>query len=172
MNEKSLRLFYALWPDDKARARLQHLQGFTRGRRIHQDKLHMTLAFLGQQPAEKLPQLKNILADLPHSDIMLSIDHLGYFKKNRIAWAGMQAIPDALLELQLTLVKMLESKGITLLDNTGHFKPHVTLARDADPPADVPFDPIVWHAGHAALLHSTQENGKLIYRVLASRMLI
>ncbi|MBI1891592.1 MAG: RNA 2',3'-cyclic phosphodiesterase [Burkholderiales bacterium] len=167
MSEKSLRLFYALWPNKDVRVKLQQLQQHTRGRYTRPENLHITLAFLGQQAAETLPQLQNILAGLPYCDFSLSIDRLGYFKKNRIAWAGMKDIPEPLFTFQKNLVQSLDAAGIAF-DSGNRFKPHVTLAREADPPLDTSFDPIVWQAAQTTLVQSTQMDGILTYRVLAS----
>jgi 2'-5' RNA ligase len=164
----SLRLFYALWPDDATRAALQKLQMRVRGRHMRYENLHITLAFLGQQTVAQLPLLKKILADLPRCDIALSIDRLGYFKKPRIAWAGTHAVPDALTMLQNALVQALEQHGI-VFDRHNHFKPHITLARDAEPPDDAPFEVVTWHARQSVLVQSMQSGGGLAYRVLAAR---
>lgn len=164
----SLRLFYALWPNDAVRERLQALQLGMHGRLIRYENLHITLAFLGQQPASHLPLLKKILADLPQFTVRLPLDRIGYFKKSRITWAGTHAVPDDLLALQSALAASLATNGIAF-DHRVRFVPHVTLARDADPPADRPFDAIDWEAADAALVESSNSGGRLLYRVLAMR---
>src|SRR6476661_5320556 len=100
----TVRLFYALWPDDATRTALLHLQTRLQGRKTPYDKLHVTLAFLGSQPVSVLPTLHDILADLPASPLTLTLDRLSYFTKNRIAWAGMHDVPETLLLLQRALV--------------------------------------------------------------------
>ncbi len=166
----SMRLFYALWPDDATREKLQHLQTLVQGRHVLYANLHVTLAFLGNQPLTNLPLLKTILANLPRADITLQLDRLGYFSKSRIAWAGTHAVPDELLAWQSSLAHVLEQHDITF-DRKGKFTPHVTLARDADLPLDCPFDAITWHASQVALVQSLQQGGALAYRVLAMRNL-
>src|SRR5438045_2993707 len=89
----SLRLFYALWPDETVRDALSALQAPLQGRRTQRANLHLTLAFLGMQPASLLPVLQGILQQLPQADIALTIDHSGHFAQRRIAWAGMWQIP-------------------------------------------------------------------------------
>lgn len=164
---KPLRLFYALWPDDATREALTALQMQQRGRRTRTGNLHATLAFLGAKPPTQLGLLEDILADLPHSAITLQIDRLGYFKRKRIVWAGSHAVPDTLVNLQQSLAQALIRNGIDF-DRTNDFTPHVTLARDADPPADGPFDTFAWEVRQVALVQSLQENGRLDYKVLAS----
>lgn len=169
-NKESLRLFFALWPDDLMRGELVRLQQSLQGRKIPYDNLHITLAFLGQQPAERLATLKDILMHLPRTSITLTLDRVGYFPRNRIAWVGMHEVPAALLGLQQHLTQALTQCGIAF-DSQLKFKPHITLARDAAPPPDMTFNPIVWQAQHVALVQSVTTPGGSRYQVLASRRL-
>jgi 2'-5' RNA ligase len=168
--EDSLRLFYALWPDDAARAELMRLQSGLHGRLTRYDNFHITLAFLGQQPAALLPALKEILERLPTGSMTLTLNRSGYFSRNRIAWAGMHAPPDALFELQRSLAQLLVRKQVAY-DAQSSFKPHVTLARNASPPSDMVFTPIVWRASQVVLVQSDMQRDGVIYRVLGSRSL-
>ena len=115
-----------------------------------------------------LPVLKSVLHDLPPLDIALTIDRTGYFAKHRIAWVGLREVPPPLLTLHAALNRLLESHGI-VFDRRTAFKPHLTLARDAPSPPDMPITPIHWPAGQVALVQSRNENGALRYRVLAAR---
>lgn len=165
---ESLRLFYALWPDDGTRAGLMRIQAQMRGRMVRYENLHITLAFLGQQPANLLPVLTEILPQLPALPITLTLDRLGYFTRKRIAWVGMHDPPEELFKLQRHLAEMLAGRDISF-DNRPDFKPHVTLARDARAPTDMVFAPITWRASQAVLVQSMTNGGT--YRVLASRSL-
>lgn len=166
----SLRLFFALWPEAEVRTALHDLQALTPGRHTRSEHLHMTLAFLGRQPAQLLPVLKTILATLPDTDAELRIDRLGYFRKNRIAWAGTHAAPESLTALHAALAQALEQHGIAF-DRATRFRPHITLAREAEPPLEQAFEPFTWQLHQLALVESTQEAGRLAYRVLAMRKL-
>lgn len=169
-NKESLRLFYALWPDDLTRGELVRLQQAIQGRKIRYSNLHITLAFLGQQPVAQLPALKDILMHLPSTSITLTLDRVGYFSRNRIAWAGMHEPPDTLVGLQQQLTQSLTQHGITF-DSELKFKPHITLARDAAAPLDSIFTPIVWQADQIALVQSVMKPEGPSYEVLASRRL-
>jgi 2'-5' RNA ligase len=166
----TMRLFYALWPDDATRTELVQVQTNFHGRLTRYENLHITLAFLGEQPASLLPDLKDILEHLPKSAMTLTLDRLGYFQKNRIAWAGMHNPPDALFTLQSELAQALLRRNVSF-DSRAAFKPHVTLARDATPPADMVFAPITWQANQVALVQSKTQPDGVSYRVLASRSL-
>ena len=167
MMTQPLRLFYALWPDDAVRAALMDIQAPMHGRKTPYRNLHITLAFLGQQPAGMLPALKKILAELPRTAPPLVLDRVGYFTNNRIAWAGMHGTPDALIALQRDLTHRLRQNQIDFKD-AAEFRPHVTLARDAAPPECLPFEPICWQADHVALVESVTQQDGVSYRVLAS----
>ncbi len=164
---QSLRLFYALWPDDVTRDALAKLQAGISGRKTSYENLHLTLAFLGDQTIASLPVLKKILANFPQQDTTLTLDRIGYFPKSRIAWAGPHAASNALFELRRCLTSELIQANFTV-DTRAAFKPHVTLARDATVPDEAPFEPIHWHARHVCLVASSAEPDGVRYRILAS----
>lgn len=163
-----MRLFFALWPDDATRAALMRLQSGLSGRRTAYGNLHVTLAFLGRQPAAHLPVLRSMLHALPGREMMLEINRLGYFPRNRIAWAGMDRPPEALLELHRALAQALQAGGIAF-DAHGPFRPHITLVRNADAPEDKPFEPIHWMARDIALVQSDMQARGVAYRVMEMR---
>jgi len=167
---ESLRLFFALWPDDATRTELMRLQASIRGRLIPYSNLHLTLAFLGQQPAALVPDLQEILSRLAAETANLKLDRVGYFSRTHIAWAGTHETPQELLQLAQELTLALAQHGIRL-NNPRDFTPHITLARDAAPPQDFNFEPIAWRAHQAALVQSDTMPEGSVYRVLASRSL-
>lgn len=171
MNAKqpdSHRLFFALWPDDATATALRQLQTDMHGRLTSYGNLHVTLVFVGQQPIALLPELKDVLAHLPRSDIRLRLDHVGYFRRNRIAWAGARDVPEPLLALHGNLVDALRKHKVDF--KVEHeFKPHITLARDASIPADMTFEPIVWHANRVALVKSVTTAEGSTYQMVAER---
>ncbi len=163
-----MRLFFALWPDENTRAQLAELQRELKGRKTRRENLHMTLAFLGEQPEACLPSLQSLLHELTVPKIDLLIDRIGYFSRQRIAWAGMQHVPESLLLMQRELSTALEQSGIAF-DRRKQFKPHITLARDAVPPGAINFAPFPWHACQVSLLQSVMDSTGVSYRVLASQ---
>jgi RNA 2',3'-cyclic 3'-phosphodiesterase len=161
-------LFYALWPDDATRTELTKLQAHVNGRLTRPQNLHLTLVFLGPQPDALLPILRSVLAQLESAPIDIDIDRLGYFSKNRIAWAGAQTMPNALLSLQKKLVQALSRKGIPCAIGKT-FNPHITLARKAAAPSERPFTPLRWQADQIVLAQSPQPDELPYYRVLAAQ---
>lgn len=163
-----MRLFFALWPDEVTRARLAALQHGLKGRKTRPGNLHITLAFLGEQPESLLPGLQELLQELSVPDMHLSIDHIVNRKRQRMVWACMQQVPESLLGLQRALCTGLQQRGIAF-DRRNHFTPHVTLARDAMPTEPPRFEPIAWHAGQVSLVQSVAETNGLVYKLLASQ---
>ncbi|KRC00064.1 RNA 2',3'-cyclic phosphodiesterase [Duganella sp. Root198D2] len=148
------KLFFALWPDDAVRQALVRLQTPVRGRLIPPEKLHLTMAFLGQQPAEALPVLLGILHATHVPPLQLTLDCYGYFKRPHIAWAGMGTAPGGLLAAQAELMSRLAAAGFSAATH-GEFKPHVTLAREAkEAPAEFGAVPVVWNVEGLALVES------------------
>lgn len=165
-----LRLFYALWPDELTRMKLAALQQQVSGRKMSAQNLHLTLAFLGNQPHTLLPILKEILHQLPLQSMQIDIDSLDYFSKPRIAWAGPRAAPAALFTLQSDLMQALERAQIHLKPVAG-FRPHITLTRDAPPPLEAAIQTVKWEAKEIALLQSVSSLQGPHYQVLAQRTL-
>lgn len=167
---ETLRLFFALWPDDTTRTALQQLQMPIQGRIIPYGNLHLTLAFLGQQPASLVRTAKDILSHLKTIPISLTLDRMGYFPRNHIAWIGAHQPPAELLQLHQELTEALRHANVAF-DSPQTFKPHITLARDATLPPDINFTPIPWRADHVVLVQSVTNAEGAHYEVVASRSL-
>ena len=149
----SIRLFYALWPDEPTRQALSGWQKHLSGRKTPSQNLHITLAFLGEQPRESLDEISAIVNTLSFEKILLALDKTGYFAHNRISWAGMTEVPENLLQLHQDLTFALNERQIPF-DGRNRFTPHVTLARHSDRPRITSHAPVLWHARHLALVES------------------
>ena len=166
------RLFFALWPDPAVRTALAQLQAGISGTPTRPEKLHLTLAFLGQQPASALPSLCNVLDQISAQPMALQLDIHGYFPRLRIAWAGMQSVPPALLVLRGALMHALAAGQFVPAFEQDRFNPHVTLARKAQPQPAAGFPPIRWLATQLVLAESSTGTGTGVYRIVASRQLM
>ena len=167
---KQRRLFFALWPDDTTRSALARLQFELHGNKTRYRNFHITLAFLGDQSETMLPELQNILAHLSGMEMVLQLDRIGYFARQRIAWAGMTQEPPGLKRLQTDLTAQLSGHHVQF-ESRAVFRPHITLVRDADDPGAMDFPPIVWHAKQVTLMQSLVQDDGLHYQVLASHWL-
>lgn len=168
----SLRLFYALWPDEATRTALAGLLTPPgqpgHGRPTAPENLHLTMAFLGMQPAQVVPALEQVLHAISFPELRLQLDRYGYFQRARIAWLGMKHPPPSLLQLQRELSAALRQCGIGH-DKESTFRPHVTLARNAPAAPSGKEAGIIWQAPQLALVHSTTTPHGPIYQVLAQR---
>lgn len=173
MNLKPLRLFFALWPDDRVReelaAAIKHLKQSTSARWVSTDKLHMTLAFLGYVQPDRLDALTEAAgnaANSPPFDLVL--DRTEFWRGPGIICLGTASAPDALNVLAAGLAKNLRAASFDL--ETRPFRAHLTLARKAKRlPADLEFaDPVHWSVASFCLVESRQEQAGSSYMVLHS----
>jgi 2'-5' RNA ligase len=168
----ALRLFFALWPDQAARAALLRLQrrlGQPPGARaVAPENLHLTMAFLGMQPAALLAQIEAILDRVALPAMSLDVDCYGCFSRARIAWAGIRRPPPALAALHEALMAALKDSGIGH-DKASAFRPHISLLRNATCESAALAEPFSWHAPQLALVQSTTTPAGPIYKVLAQR---
>ena len=167
-----LRLFFALWPDDATRRALAGLQQAlgpqAGGRLVAEDNLHMTMAFLGMQPARRLPAIIEVLGRMVVPEMTLLVDTYGYFPRARIAWAGLGAPPQTLMALQAELVGALRECGIGH-DKESAFRPHITLMRNAVAGGLGAAGPVCWEAPRLALVQSATAARGSTYKVLAQQ---
>ena len=171
------RLFFALWPDAPARARLaQATQAVVRvsdGRAVPAEQLHLTLAFLGAVPAARLAELEALAAaavraaGLPDEPLALTLGRLE-------RWSGPQVLcvlpvhpPAALGALARGVVGTLGAAGFA--PDLKPFRPHVTVARKVVRPSELaPIAPVRWTFERIALIESrTLERGP-VYSVVGT----
>jgi 2'-5' RNA ligase len=115
--------------------------------------LHITLAFLGDTPEDKLAAIATAAASVDAPAFDLRIDTPNYWKHNSIAWAGVSSMPPALTDLEEKLRLGLVAHAVDF--DSREFVPHVTLLRDArNPPAMPRLDPIDWPVRDFALVRS------------------
>lgn len=126
---KKHRLFFALEPNQKVRREIHAVQKklACSGRMIPTERIHITLAFLGQQTPEMIPQLCAIASRLHFEPCTLVLDRLGTFRRVRVLWLGATVIPASLRDFHQTLLSELEKSGIGF--DRKAWKPHLTLYR-------------------------------------------
>jgi 2'-5' RNA ligase len=155
--QRPLRLFFALWPDDATRAALARsslaIHGVAGGRATRADSIHLTLAFLGDCDPGRLGELKAAAAGVRVRPFELVLDEAGFWKHNRIAWAGATATPAALETLVSELRTALADAQFAF--DPKPFVPHLTLVRKARPGFVMPgLDPTRWHVNGFVLVRS------------------
>ena len=136
-----MRSFLAIALSPQTRSVLTGLQRNLRaGRLVEPDNLHVTLAFLDDQPEATLEALHEELSLLQSPAFDLNLRGVGCFGGDapRLIYADVE-VTDALLALHRAVAKAIRRAGITLKKRKFH--PHVTLARlrPHDAPAVAPF---------------------------------
>ncbi|MDC0657504.1 RNA 2',3'-cyclic phosphodiesterase [Leisingera sp. SS27] len=124
-----MRAFVGLQLPDAALDALERVQeGLTLGRHIPAENMHLTLAFLDDQPEAALQALHQILTDISAPPLMLTFSGLGTFggKRPRVLAAEVRKSPE-LVHLLGRVRSACRSAGIDLPRE--RFRPHVTLAR-------------------------------------------
>ena len=153
-----LRLFFASWPDKRAAAKLERwareASRDTGGRVTRAETIHLTLAFLGEVPADRVPAATDAAKRVKVPRHAFAIEEARFWPHNRIVWAGPKQMPAALGELALQLRRELQAEGLRL--EARPFAAHVTLIRKArEPKALPPLAEIDWPVNEFVLACST-----------------
>lgn len=134
-----MRLFLAINLPEDARAALAESMrplrdAAPRLKWVAAERVHLTVRFLGEQPIERLPEIRAAVdqATARHEEAPLALGGLGAFpnfRRARVVWLGVA--PDPRLEL---LHHDIEDACAKLgFEPEGRaFRPHVTLARVPD----------------------------------------
>jgi RNA 2',3'-cyclic 3'-phosphodiesterase len=173
---RTVRAFFAVWPDRAARDALAELALTTaaraQGRAPRVDNLHLTLAFLVDVAANRIEDLRAIGIKIAAaaSPFALTLDRVGAFRDSGIAWAGASAAPQELLRLARTLGAALAANDFPT--ERREFHPHVTLARRCRKRVgNVVTAPIAWDVVRLTLMASESAPGGARYRELGAAML-
>lgn len=166
---KPLRLFLAVWPDDKTRAELARLSAqvnrSAKGRPVVERNLHMTLAFLGDVESTELDRLIECIDPLEFQPFSLNLDQLEYWAKPRLTCAKPSNPPDDFLSLQSRLSQQLKQSSFRT--DSRPYRPHVTLVRKTQAmPVAVPFVAIEWPVERIELVQSELDRNGAKYHLL------
>lgn len=160
------RLFFALWPDDATRARLAQAARQCSQRPVAEDKLHMTLHFLGACSADQQACYAQAVSAVHCEAFELQLDYLGGRARSQIQWLSASHPPAALLRLVATLGEVLTGCGYEA--EKRRFLPHVTLSRHARKPCiQAGLPAIRWMIRDFVLVESVAVEGQVRYQVRA-----
>lgn len=166
-----MRLFLALMPPPALRRRLGELADRAHarcgGRRVPDDSLHLTLAFLGEIPEAQAEALARWVEEREIPAGEWRLDAWGAFRRPGIVWVGSRTPDRALVTLQAALWDDLERRGIT--GRPSRFIPHVTLLRRAHRLESAEPSPpdLVWPYRQVALVRSFTDRDRARYQTLA-----
>jgi 2'-5' RNA ligase len=161
--QRTLRLFFALWPDEATQRGFdragQLLHRHCGGKRTRRENIHLTLAFLGDVPAQRVEALHLLAQGVAVPAFQLEFDRFGWWRRNQIAWAAPSDAPRPLFELVETLQNGLAAEGFRT--EARAYLPHITLLRRAhcgDKRVDI--EAIAWPVSEFVLVSSAMsENG-------------
>ncbi len=162
----SRRVFFALWPDDATRSaisratrRAVQLSG---GRPIAKDRLHLTVAFLGELTAQGVEVARSV-PPIPVGEFEITLDGLGVWPESKILWLAPLAPPAELGELEAALWEGLTERGFVPEERV--YRPHVTLARRARTVEET-VEPVRWTVRELVLVESFPDGKNVHYEVL------
>ena len=163
------RVFFALWPGASLQRRMDELatQEHQRcgGKKPRQENLHITLAFLGEQPVARIQQLQAIAATVQAAPFELVLDRIGGWRGNGITWLSAPSVPPALNSLLKQLQQGLKQAGFPTEDRP--FVPHVTLLRKSRPAPTKRLDPpLVWPVNEFCLIQSELSEAGSVYTMI------
>lgn len=166
---ESARVFFALWPDAPTRERLaraaERLRGACGGRMPKPENIHLTLAFLGQIPRSRLDPLMATARRVTGRSHGLPMERFGWFRRNRVAWAGPLRTPGALLKLVGSLEEALRQDHFPC--DVRPYEAHVTLLRKAScrdlPPLEDSFE---WPVREFVLVESELNQAGSVYTII------
>ena len=163
------RLFFAAWPAPEVQQALgkqaQVLARECGGRAIPAHNIHLTLAFLGDVERARRARIDALAGAISGQHFNLAIDHVEYWRHNRIVWAGVEHCPEALQDLAASLERALAAEEFRI--ERRPYVPHVTLLRDARrAPADAAMRTIAWPVSGFALVESVPREKGRAYEVL------
>jgi 2'-5' RNA ligase len=168
--ERRQRLFFALWPDDAVRARLEELAiqaAQDNGRPVIARNQHITVVYIGPATAEMRDCLCAQVDAIRCPPFELHLDQVGYWSRPRVVWLASSEMPAALTSLYRDLSARLRSCGHQ--PETRPFRPHATLARKARrKPGMTVLDPVVWAVDRLCLVESLTEPAGVRYEVQKS----
>ena len=128
---KQRRLFFAIDVPSALHPELESVPARCRlpvtARPVPSSNLHLTLAFLGSLPEQRLPGLLRLANAIRQRPFELTLDRLGYWARPQVLWAAPTTTPSALSELAGDLRRRLRAGGFPTEER--EYRPHLTLAR-------------------------------------------
>lgn len=164
------RLFYALWPTPTLRAQLATWASNNapeHARPVSPANLHLTLAFIGSLPEERLDAVLAAGTEVRAAPVSMPLTRIEHWARPRLLCAvpaiGNTACAELVNALRQALLRHL------LPVESRPFRPHVTLVRKVRKPlmeSDLWRTP-TWSSDRLALVVSESAQGGVRYRELA-----
>ena len=179
MIEWGMRLFIAVNFGCEVKRRLLELQERLRAQALkgsytRPENFHLTLAFLGETPGERLEDLFNIIREIESPSFDIVFNRAGRFTRGgkELWWVGADAASPA-----LPLLKAIREQLLARLLKAGFsvderpFNAHITLAREIKHSSPIVLDcpEIKANVDSVSLMKSERIRGILTYSELMER---
>jgi RNA 2',3'-cyclic 3'-phosphodiesterase len=161
-----MRLFLALWPDERLRDQLQMRRDAwvwpASARPVPPQNLHLTLHFLGEVADHRVEDLDTRLR-LPFSPFALNFGRDALWH-NGVAVLEPEQLPQALMQLHARLGTVLTDAGVPVDQRA--YRPHVTLARHAggSAPPTRGQEALQWHVDSYVLVATHGDRYSVLQR--------
>jgi RNA 2',3'-cyclic 3'-phosphodiesterase len=168
---QSRRLFFALWPADDLRMRIETETGSlverAGGRRTPARNLHVTVLFLGDVPAVRSEAVLAAAAETSGDAFQISFDQIETWPGSNVLCLTCRRPPSALAGLAEELRTRLAARTFEFRKQV--FRPHITLARDLPRMRSTEsIPPLHWPVGDFVLVESNMTRSGSRYSVVRS----
>jgi len=161
------RVFFALWPEAATRGAISRATRAavqsSGGRPVAKERLHLTVAFLGELTAAGLETARAVPPLALGGPFELTLDTIGVWPESKVLWLAPSTAPLPLGELEARLWDALAERGFRADERV--YRPHVTLARRARP-IEAAVEPVSWTVRDLALVESFPDGRNVHYEVL------
>lgn len=170
-NNRSIRVFFALWPDDTGRHALADWQASLKelcgGKAMRPETMHNTLVFLGNVAMNRMDALMQSAREVSGTAFELLLDEARYWRHNHIVYAAPGRVPAELAQLVQNLEQRLRQHRFSF--DQREYKPHVTLLRHAswNDTALPEMQTFTWPVHDFVLVQSLSDEHGVRYQALA-----
>jgi 2'-5' RNA ligase len=161
-----MRIFFAAWPPRATAHALgawaREAERETGGKATAADKIHLTLAFLGEADPRRAANAARRVQGARHA---LPIEQAQYWPHNKIVWVGPREAPAVLTRLVEQL--RLELYKAEFILERRPFAAHISLLRNARAPRTLPALPrLAWPVDEFVLVRSSISQKGSSYEII------
>jgi 2'-5' RNA ligase len=163
------RLFFALWPDQVTRAKIDLLNQslFCKHlKKVRPSNLHVTLAFMGRVDEKTEWAIRQSIPDITAKPITIFFDQLSSWSDASVLCLTSSKQPQQIIDLAEQLKIVIGDCGVEL--DRRPYNAHVTLARRAQPNPTTILTSVCWQAISFALVESASTARGVEYQVRES----
>jgi len=161
------RLFFALWPDDESRQKIDELNqqiSLPDIRKLIPENLHITLLFLGNVDDHIAEAVQQRAASVISPPVSLCFDALDFWPRPRVLCLTCQKQAKPVYQLVNALTEIVSEYPVRL--DARPYRAHITLARKARQRVQMDFSPVLITADSFVLVESKSTEKGVRYTVI------